>query len=250
MSIKFPQGVGRIVHAEIDSTNAEAARIAASLSGPTWILALSQTAARGRRGRPWAHQQGNFSATLVMQPTETPDRVALRSFVTSLALYDAFVAVTGRTDGLALKWPNDVLMQGGKVAGILLESIGIGSGVNHLAIGIGVNLLTAPDSELLETKAVAPVSLAGAMGVQVSPEDFLDVLAASYAKWETQFVTYGFEPIRTAWLARAARLGERIIARTTREEFEGTFDTVDEQGALVLLTAQGRVSIPAGDVFF
>jgi len=185
-----------------------------------------------------------------MQPREAPDQVALRSFVASLALFDAFVAVTGRRDGLALKWPNDVLLQGGKVAGILLESVGVGAGVNHLAIGIGVNLLNTPAAQALEQNATAPVSLAAATGIDVTPEEFLDVLATSFAKWEAQFTTFGFEPIRTAWLSRAARLGERICARTTRDTFEGTFETVDAQGALVLLTAHGRVMIPAGDVFF
>ena len=84
-----------------------------------------------------------------MQPTETPDRVALRSFVTSLALYDAFVAVTGRTDGLALKWPNDVLMDECKIAGILLETCGVGP--SHLSIGIGVNLSVVPEANRLKT---------------------------------------------------------------------------------------------------
>jgi BirA family biotin operon repressor/biotin-[acetyl-CoA-carboxylase] ligase len=84
----------------------------------------------------------------------------------------------------------------------------------------------------------------------VDPETFLDLLAEAYAHWELQFVTYGFAPIRTAWLARAARLGEVITARTTRDETTGTFETVDSQGNLVLNTAKGRVAIPAADIFF
>ena len=95
-----------------------------------------------------------------------------------------------------------------------------------------------------------PVSLADMTGVTVTPEDFLDALAVAFAKYEEQFTTFGFAPIRTAWLARAARLGEVITARTTRDIFEGTFETVDDSGALVLKTANGRVQIPAGDVFF
>ncbi|MEC8039505.1 MAG: biotin--[acetyl-CoA-carboxylase] ligase, partial [Pseudomonadota bacterium] len=115
----WPDGYGKRVLASIDSTNAEAARIADHLAGPEWILALEQTAGRGRRGRAWVNPVGNFAATLVLHPTEPPEVVALRSFVASLALYDAFVAVTGRPQGLSLKWPNDVLLNGGKVAGIL-----------------------------------------------------------------------------------------------------------------------------------
>ncbi|KPA23030.1 Bifunctional ligase/repressor BirA [Shimia sp. SK013] len=247
----WPQGYGRRVLAEVDSTNAEAARIAGGLAGPEWILGLRQTAGRGRRGRAWNDPVGNFAATLVMRPIEAPDQVALRSFVSSLALFDAFVQATGRVDGLTLKWPNDVLLNGGKVAGILLESAGFSGGsVSHIAIGIGVNLQHAPGAESVETGATRPVSLLSETGANVDPETFLDLLAEAYAHWETQFVTYGFAPIRTAWLARAARLGEVITARTTRDETTGTFETVDSQGNLVLNTAKGRVAIPAADIFF
>jgi BirA family biotin operon repressor/biotin-[acetyl-CoA-carboxylase] ligase len=237
--------------AEVDSTNAEAARLAPELAGPEWILGLRQTAGRGRRGRAWNDPQGNFAATLVMRPAETPDQVALRSFVASLALFDAFVGATGRSEGLTLKWPNDVLLNGGKIAGILLESAGFSGGaVSHIAIGIGVNLREAPQAAQVETQATRPVSLLSETGANVDPESFLDLLAAAYARWEHQFVTYGFEPIRTAWLARAARLGEVITARTTRDETTGTFETVDTAGNLVLNTAKGRVTIPAADIFF
>ncbi|MGH1465268.1 MAG: biotin--[acetyl-CoA-carboxylase] ligase [Cognatishimia sp.] len=247
----WPEGYGRRVLKEVDSTNAEALRAAGTLAGPEWILALHQSAGRGRRGRAWADPTGNFAATLVLHPSETPETVALRSFVASLALFDAFVAVTGRAGAFALKWPNDVLLNGGKVAGILLESAGFAGGqVRHLAIGIGVNLAVAPSTEDLEATATRPVSVLSETGAQVDPETFLDVLAPAYAKWEMQFVTYGFEPIRIAWLARAAKLGEVITARTMRDEYVGTFETVDNGGNLVLKTAQGAVAIPAADIFF
>lgn len=247
----WPEGYGKRILAEVDSTNAEAARIASTLTGPEWILGLRQVKGRGRRGRPWSDPVGNFAATLVLRPTEAPDQVALRSFVASLALYDAFVAVSGRTDALALKWPNDVLLNGGKVAGILLESAGAsGGGMNHLSIGIGVNLAAAPDIDNVEPGATRPVSLLSETGASVTPEEFLDVLATAYAHYEAQFTTYGFAPIREAWLARAARLGEVITARTSRDETVGTFETVDTSGNLVLKTPQGLVAIPAADVFF
>ncbi|GAA6207295.1 biotin--[acetyl-CoA-carboxylase] ligase [Cognatishimia sp. WU-CL00825] len=247
----WPIGYGRRVLKELDSTNAEALRVAGTVAGPEWILALHQTSGRGRRGRVWEDPTGNFAATLLMHPSETPENVALRSFVASLALFDAFVAVTGRAGAFALKWPNDVLLNGGKVAGILLESAGFSGGqVAHLAIGIGVNLAVAPDAQDLEASATRPVSVLSETGAEVDPETFLDVLASAYAKWELQFVTFGFEPIRTAWLARAARLGEVITARTMRDEYVGTFETVDNAGNLVLKTPQGAVAIPAADIFF
>jgi BirA family biotin operon repressor/biotin-[acetyl-CoA-carboxylase] ligase len=231
---------------EVDSTNAEATRIAPTLAGPTWILALRQTAGRGRRGRAWVDPVGNFAATLVMRPTETPDIIALRSFTASLALYDTFVTVTGRPAGFALKWPNDVLLNGGKIAGILLENIA-GS---HLAIGIGVNLMQAPTPAEIDPKAVLPVSLMSETGANPTPADFLNVLAPKFARWEHQFTTYGFAPIREAWLTRAARLGEVITARTATSETTGTFETVDATGQLVLSTPKGRHTIPAADIFF
>jgi len=246
----WPSGYGRRVLTTVDSTNAEAARLAPYLTGPEWILAHQQTAARGRRGRAWVNPAGNFSATLVMRPTESPDRVALRSFVASLALFEALVAATGRAEVFALKWPNDVLLNGGKLAGILLESAGAGGSLSHFAIGIGVNLCSAPDVSEVEQGALRPVSLLSETGIVLDPEEFLDLLAPTYARLESQFVTYGFAPIRTAWLARAARLGEVITARTTREVYEGTFQTVDEVGNLVLLTAMGRQTIAAAEVFF
>jgi BirA family biotin operon repressor/biotin-[acetyl-CoA-carboxylase] ligase len=246
----WPDGYGKRILEEVDSTLDEAARIAADLAGPEWILAKRQTKGRGRRGRDWKEPAGNFAATLVMRPTEPPQVVALRSFVAALAVYDACEALTGRTAGLALKWPNDVLLNGGKLSGILLESAGGGEGVAYLSIGIGVNLVETPMKEWLEPGAVWPVSLLSETGVQVGPEMFLTELAAAYARFELQFTTYGFEPIRTAWLARAAKLGEVITARTTHSETEGTFETVDAEGNLVLNSAKGRVNIPAADIFF
>ncbi len=234
----------------VDSTNEEARRIAPGLVGPTWILALEQTKGRGRRGRTWIAPKGHFAATLVMRPSEPPQVVALRSFVAALALFDAFAAVMGRAEGLSLKWPNDVLLNGGKVAGILLESAGVGTKLGYLAIGIGVNLIEAPQSALVEPGAVSPVSLAGETGIFLTPEEFLNLLAPAYAHYEAQFSTYGFAPIREAWLARAAKLGEVITARTMQSETRGRFDTVDAEGNLVLSTATGRAVIPAAEIFF
>ncbi|MFZ5963907.1 biotin--[acetyl-CoA-carboxylase] ligase [Thalassococcus sp. BH17M4-6] len=246
----MPAGYAARVLDEVDSTNAEAARLSAELTMPTWILARRQTAARGRRGRPWRNPEGNFSATLLMWPSETPDVVAQRSFVAALALHEALVEATGRTAGLSLKWPNDVLLNGGKVAGILLESLGQRNGVQHLAIGVGVNLLHPPPVSEVEPDAVPPVALMSATGVAIDPEAFLDLLAQAYAKVEALFVAEGFAPIRQAWLLRAAKLGEVITARTGRSTATGKFDGVDMAGNLVLITADGRLAIPAADVFF
>lgn len=250
MAEPWPDGVARHVLARTDSTNAEALRMAGALSGPAWIMARAQTAGRGRRGRAWQMPPGNFAATLLMRPPGDPARAALLSFVAALALFDALTLVCGPAARLAIKWPNDVLLNGGKVAGILLESTGSAGGIEALAVGIGVNLAAAPDAALLEPEAVPPVSVLGETGHAVSPDEFLDLLAPSFARWQAQLVTWGFAPLRTAWTARAARLGQTITARTGATSQTGRFEGIDEDGALVLTTAAGRQAIPAGDIHF
>lgn len=242
----WPEGYRRIVLDRVDSTNAEAARIAPELDLPTWILAREQIAARGRRGRDWKMPAGNFAATLVMRPGGVAGWAALRSFLAANALYEALSLYVDRTR-LSLKWPNDVLLDEGKVAGILLESAGTGGQIDWLAIGIGVNLAAAPH---LPGAAVPPVSLAEAAGQRVEPEDFLVRLADFYATEESILDRLGFAPIRESWLKRAARLGEVITARTGSETVTGRFETVDEGGHLVLETDRGRRSIAAADVYF
>ena len=242
----WPGGYGRDVRDEVDSTNGEALRrAAAGLRGPVWILAHRQDAARGRRGRPWASLPGNFSATLLIRPRGSPSAAALRSFVAALALRDALVAATRRPDLFALKWPNDVLLAERKLAGILLEASG-----GALAIGFGVNLAAAPKPADVEPGAVPPVALAEATGVRIDPEGFLDLLAPAFGHWEERLTREGFAPLREAWLAHAARLGEPIMARLPGCVMTGAFARIDETGALVLGTASGRIALPAAEIHF
>lgn len=243
-------GAGRIALPEIDSTNAEGFRRAADLAGPTWLIAGVQTAGRGRRARPWSSPRGNFHGTLVLKPNEPPETVALRSFAAALALRDACVALTGLPQAFTLKWPNDVLLNGGKLAGILLESAGLTTANPVLCIGIGVNLIAAPDAAMVEPGATVPVSLLAETGLRITPEAFLDALAPAYAGWEDRFRAHGFAPLREAWLAHAARRGEVITARTGTQTRQGVFDGIDEAGNLILRMAQGPVAIPAAEVFF
>lgn len=246
----WPDGYGRAIHDRLDGTNAEGSRrAAAGDGGPAWILAHAQTAARGRRGRSWAMPEGNFAASLLMLPGGSLAEMALRSFVAALALHDAFTAATGRAERFALKWPNDVLLDGKKVAGILLETGGAPPGPLALVIGFGVNLVAAPDPGELEPGALAPSTLAAA-GPAPDPVGFLDLLAPAFAAWETRFRAEGFAPVRAAWLSRAARLGETVTARLPDRAVVGRFESVDERGAIVLATATGREILPAADVFF
>jgi len=244
----WPQGVGRVVLETVESTNAEALRLAAEgEAGPVWILAHRQTRGRGRQGRRWTDPTGNFAATLMMRLQASPAQAAQRSFVAALALHEALVELCGTPERFSLKWPNDVLLDGGKLAGILLESVTDANAGMVLCVGIGVNLLAAPE---VEPGAVRPVSLAQATGVRLEPVEFLDVLAPAFVGWEAKLTGDGFDVVRRAWLDRAARLGEEIEARLPKQNYRGVFETVDETGALVLRTAQGVVHLPAADVHF
>ena len=185
-----------------------------------------------------------------MHPTEPAAQVALRSFVAAVALREALVTLTGLPGSFSLKWPNDVLLNGGKVAGILLESVGLADGVAHLAIGIGVNLIAAPDQAQLDPGALPAVSLRAETGLSIAPEKLLDQLAGTYAHWESVFTGLGFAPLRTAWLSHTTHLGETIRARTGTQSREGVFETIDPSGNLILTTSQGRVAIAAAEVFF
>jgi BirA family transcriptional regulator, biotin operon repressor / biotin---[acetyl-CoA-carboxylase] ligase len=225
---------------------AEASRRAADLRMPTWIMAHIQTAARGRRGKVWEQPAGNLAATLIYKPDVTAPEAAKRSFMAAIALYETLAIYIDRTM-LSLKWPNDVLLNGGKVAGILLESAGRGPFVDWLSVGVGVNLAMVPAGI---SGPFPPVSLIGEGGQAVSPEDFLTVLAGNYATQEAKLATFGFARIREDWLRHAARIGEVITARTGKDVVKGIFDTVDEDGNLVLITGMGPRAIPAADVFF
>jgi BirA family biotin operon repressor/biotin-[acetyl-CoA-carboxylase] ligase len=243
----WPDEYGRIVVPEVGSTLDEAVLRAAEYPAPFWLMAERQTAARGRRGRTWLMPAGNFAATLLLDVPEAPAQAALRSFVMSLALLQVLEALTGPDADIALKWPNDVLLNGGKVAGILLEKPGVS---DLLAIGVGVNIAAAPAPYLVEAGALRPVSLIGETGANVAPEAFLDRLAVAYADLETMMRAQGFGPIRERWIARAARLGQTLTARTGRETLTGIFEDVDAEGHLVLRGPGGPRAIAAADIYF
>lgn len=213
-------------------------------------MARRQEAGRGRRGRAWTDPPGNFAATLILRPEGSPSDAAQLSFVAALAVHEALLQLCGPALNLSLKWPNDVLLNGGKLSGILLESAGSGGEINALAIGIGINLITAPETAMLEGQAMRPVSLQGETGLTVTPDDMLDALAPAFDTGFRQWRDFGFAPIRTAWLARAARLGETITARSGQTEATGRFEGIDQTGALILSTGQGQRVIPAADIYF
>ena len=247
MQINLPVGVSATIVDRASSTM-DLARSYDGVEGfPHWIMARSQTQARGRQRRSWLSAQGAFAASLVIQPNCPPSMAAQRSFVAACALRRALATYVD-PNLLTQKWPNDVLLQGGKVAGILLESSGSGLNVERLTIGIGVNLGHAPKD--VPNASFAPVSLADVTGQTVPVETFLEVLAADFAAVEFKLVKQGFADIRAEWTAHAARLGQVITARTSRETHTGIFEGLDQDGNLLLLTPSGKTVIPAADVYF
>ena len=243
----WPEGYDLVILDEVDSTMAEARRRAQGIARPTWIMARRQTNAKGRRGRTWLGGNGNLAATLVYRPWCGPAEAAARSFMAANALFESLALYIDR-DCLALKWPNDVLLNGGKVAGILLESASSGGPlVDWLSVGVGVNLAHAPHDTRTE---FPPVSLKGEGGEAVEPQEFLTVLAGHFATQEGKLAAMGFPRIREDWLEKAARLGEIVTARTSTREITGIFETVDLAGNLILRVEDKEVLIPAADVYF
>lgn len=245
--MNWPPGTALKHFDEIDSTNEEARRLAGTGErGPLWIVADRQTAGRGRRGRSWQSPLGNLAATLLIAPDKPASDSAQLSFVAAIAACDAVTGFAPDAE-LRVKWPNDVLADGRKIAGILLESASGEAGrLAWLAIGIGINLAHfPPDTEF-------PATSLAALGAQVAtPGDAVTQLAAHFAKWYDVWTKNGFAPIHDAWLARAAGLGGRIRARLTNEEATGVFEGIDETGALILRERSGkRRTISAGEVFF
>jgi BirA family transcriptional regulator, biotin operon repressor / biotin---[acetyl-CoA-carboxylase] ligase len=234
-------GVRLIAHDTLDSTNAEALRKARDCEcGPLWIVAKSQTAGRGRRGRTWVSEPGNLYASLILTDPAPPERFPDLSFVAALALHDAIGGrIPGLSNRLVLKWPNDLLIDRNKFAGILIEGER-----TSVAIGIGVNCVHHPDG------TDYPATDLATAGVRTTPESLFAPLSAAMvarlAQWNRGA---GFAAIRTNWLARAAGVGKPIRVKSGDSELAGQFETIDETGRLVLRLPNGTMqTLTAGDV--
>lgn len=235
---------------ETDSTNAEARRMAeAGEAGPVWIVARAQTAGRGRRGRDWISPPGALAATLLTTTARPPAEAAQVTFVAALAaigLMDAFVP----PEVASIKWPNDVLLDGAKAAGILVESGPHPGGGLWLAVGVGVNLASRPADTERPAAALAD-HLRGDVAEAPGPEAAAAVLAEQFAVWADRWTTLGFAPVLAAWAARARGLDGPCVARLGRETLSGVAEGVEPDGALRLRLASGELRrIAAGDVFF
>jgi BirA family biotin operon repressor/biotin-[acetyl-CoA-carboxylase] ligase len=238
------EDVRHIALETVGSTNAEAlARARAGERGPFWITAVTQTSGRGRGGRTWVSPPGNLYATVLLTEPCTPAQAPQLAFVSGLALHDAVArCAPGLAAKLALKWPNDLLLGGAKLAGILIESE---SGpAFSVAIGIGVNCASHPDD------TPYPATDLRRAGADIAPATLLSALSASMQRRLSQWQRGdSFAQVRADWLARAAALGEQIKVRLPDREFAGRFGGLDDAGRLLVEQDGQLVPVTAGDVF-
>lgn len=255
------RAAGHRLHAfdTIGSTNAAAlAEADSGERGPVWCVSADQTGGRGRRGRPWEGRPGNLAASILVTLDKPPAVAATVGFVAGLALGDALEALGGSrmfAVGLdagdhaggrfSLKWPNDVLLGGAKLAGILLEARARQSETAIVA-GIGVNVVSAP------TGTPYPATHLRAFAPNVTATDVFEALSDAwvdnFALWEAGS---GFSGLRERWLERGSGIGSEIAVSIGERTVRGVFETVDEDGHLVVRTADGgRETIAAGDVHF
>jgi BirA family biotin operon repressor/biotin-[acetyl-CoA-carboxylase] ligase len=235
---------------ETDSTNAEARRRAeAGEVGPLWIAARRQTAGRGRRGRQWGSDSGNLFTSLLLLTQKSPAEAAQLTFAASLAvadLLDRYVPPALVT----IKWPNDVLLDGRKTSGILIESGPAPSGGLWLAVGIGVNLSQTPGETERPATCIAEHLAHGVVSAP-SVDEAAKALAETFGVWLDRWTTLGFQPILDAWIARTPGLHGPCTARLTNETLTGVADGVEADGSLRLKLPDGSLRvISAGDVFF
>lgn len=234
----------------VDSTNEEARRLVAAgfdvCAKPVWIIAKRQSAGRGRLGRVWSSPEGNLMCTLIIAPQIKREKLAEIAFVAGLALYDGVHELVPEAK-LSLKWPNDVLLEGAKLSGILIESLDHQRGI--LAVGLGLNLAHYPDDTPYQA-----ISLKAASGQDFPAQIAFEAVAAQFDIWLQRWEKEGFTPIHESWCQRAhgiGGVGAQIIVNLPNGKLEGVFEALSADGQLVLRDNQGVIHhITAGDVYF
>lgn len=231
----------RLLHlAEAVSTMEEAAALSrAGDDGPVWIVADRQTGGRGRLGRPWVSPPGNLHATLLLPAPVQPAELPKLGFAVGVALAEAIDTALGMPGAARLKWPNDVLLDGAKAAGLLLEGHGGGRAV---AIGIGVNVAHAPDGLPYPTRCLNDLNQ------DTSRPILLLKLSLQTIRMIRLFAVEGFRPVREAWLARAAHLGRTVTVTRPEGALSGIMAGIDSEGRLLLDEEGTRHRVMVGDV--
>jgi BirA family biotin operon repressor/biotin-[acetyl-CoA-carboxylase] ligase len=230
----LPVEYRRIAFDRAASTNDEARRLAeAGASERLAVTADVQTAGRGRQGRAWVSPHGNLHVSFVLRPSVKPAEAGAFGFGVAVAVAETIERLAHGVDAKC-KWPNDVLVGGKKVAGILLESRGTPETLDWLICGIGLNVAEAPE------KTAWPATSLTSLGANVPVERALETMTARFDHWYRHWLIEGFAPLRQAWLARAHALGKMLKVGRNGDEREGKFVGLDPSGALVLEHAGGR----------
>lgn len=233
---------------DVGSTNTECIdRARAGDAGNLWITADRQLGGRGRRGREWISEPGNLYSSLLLIDAAPVAALASLPLTVAIAVHEAIAQVlpSGGPEP-TLKWPNDVRVDGRKIAGILIESEQLADGRRAVVIGCGTNVAHRPEAGLY------PATCLNELGASCSPQELFARLYVSMAEalslWDGG---RGIAAIRTGWLERAEGVGSEVTVRLPDRELHGLFDSIDAEGRLVLLSPDGQKQcIAAGDVFF
>lgn len=232
----------------VGSTNEEARTLAETATSPapdrTIVWSREQTGGRGRRGREWVSPVGNVYCSTILRPNKPADQISLLSFVASLAVHDTVCELLPQNNSVSCKWPNDVLVDGQKISGILLETSGIsGKNPDWLVLGVGINVASFPEKTAYPATSLFKLGFSG--GVVTVFETFIRNLEVRLKQWEVG----GFEAIRGEWLDRAIGQGTEITVNLGNKSLSGVFSDLDKEGALILDQGEIRHRITAGDVF-
>jgi BirA family biotin operon repressor/biotin-[acetyl-CoA-carboxylase] ligase len=246
---RLPAAYTLVALDSVTSTMDEARRLAALGEGETpdgtLVWAKEQTGGKGRRGNPWDSPRGNFYISLIVRPEVPVARAAELSFVTGCAVYDTVGEVCEPGFECRLKWPNDVLVNGAKIGGLVLETSAQGTApVDYVIIGLGVNLRSHPSD------TPYPATDFAAEGQVIPDVAFLEAFARHFMEWAGRWVDDGFEPIRAQWKWRAKGIGEEITVNLPSESLSGVFQDIAEDGSLILMTDGTEKHIASGEVFF
>ncbi len=229
---------------EVDSTNDEARRLAnGGAAHGAVIWAKQQTAGRGRMGREWVSEEGNLYVTVLLRPSAPLEALPQLSFVASLAVLESLTQIVENGEDLKLKWPNDILLAGRKIGGVLLESFEA-SGKQWVSVGVGINVEHYPDNVMF------PATCLTEAGVQiVSAKIVLSRFIYHFIQLYDAWCDQGFAEVGKEWMYHAWRIGETVEIDASHTEYKGTFDGIDEQGRMLMTTADGtQETISAGDM--
>lgn len=245
MAMALPPPFRLVAYETIGSTNDELKRLAREGAGEGLVVtARRQTSGRGRRGRAWVSPPGNLYSSTLVRPDCRAATAAQLGFVAALGVADAIGELAPQVE-LRCKWPNDVLARGRKVSGILLETEMVaGDRPDFVILGVGVNLASSPPDTPYPATSLAEEGAPG-----IAPDVMAEAFIRRFAGWLATWRAQGFAPIREAWLARAAGLGEAVTVRLERDTLDGCFLDLDDDGALLLGLPDGSRRIAAGEIF-